>query len=232
MRSIASLAPPAATWLLFLAGLGLPEGRGQQLPAPVRDQDRRIEKRVESWQSLKRQNVVMQQTDYSCGAAALATVIRYYWGDPVTEADFLKTILTNLSPEELRERIKNGLSMTDLRRAAVAKGYLASIGRIGLKDLTELKAPVIVRIKEDQYDHFVVLRGLVNDRIFLADPTRGNIRVPICKFSEQWEDRAILVVAKPGAKLPENSPLLVRQHSPVQPELQTARRALVLRPAR
>jgi len=232
MRSTAYLALPAATWLLLTAGLSLREAVAQPLPAPVRDQQRRIEKRVESWQSLQQKHVVMQQTDYSCGAAALATVIRYYWGDPVSEADFLNAILANLSRKEMQDRIKHGLSMTDLRHAAMSKGYLGSIGKIGIKELTQLKAPVIVRIKKDEYEHFVVLRGLVNDRIFLADPIRGNLRLSLCEFLQQWTDWTVLVVAKPGAKLPEDSPLLVRPHSPVQPELQVARRALVLRPAK
>ena len=37
-------------------------------------------------------NIVMQKTDYSCGAAALATICKYYWGDNVDEDLFLRSL--------------------------------------------------------------------------------------------------------------------------------------------
>ena len=90
--------------------------------APVRDQERVFEQHVTSWVTLRRKNVVMQQRDYSCGAASLATLLRYHWGDPVTETQCLITITKMLTLEEMKERIKNGLSLTDLRRLAVELG--------------------------------------------------------------------------------------------------------------
>jgi predicted double-glycine peptidase len=176
--------------------------------APVfRNPEHTVEVEVYSWKYLKQEHVVMQQRDYSCGSAAVATLVRYYWGDNVTEDDFLLPIINKLSPKELEDRQKNGLSITDLRLAAVNKGYQASIGRITMDKLVELKVPVVVRIKLNDQGHFVVFKGIVEDRIFLADPIRGNVRVSIDKFSQQWTDGAILVIAKPGAKLPENAPL-------------------------
>ena len=46
----------------------------------------------------------MQTRDYSCGAAALATILRYYWGDRVGEDDVLLVLLKTLSPEETKDR--------------------------------------------------------------------------------------------------------------------------------
>jgi predicted double-glycine peptidase len=228
MRRIVCALLGVGIWSATVGCLDLSQARGQKLGPPIRDPGRHIQKRVQSWQSLKYKNIVAQQTDYSCGAAALATLVRYYWGDQVTEADFLEAILASLTPEQLKDRIENGLSMTDLRKAAVKKGYVASMGRRSLAEITELRVPVIVRIVKNEYKHFVVLRGLANNRIYLADPMRGNLRISFCEFSQQWPDRTILVVAKPGASLPEYAPLLVRQPAWVQPELQAARRALAL----
>ncbi|MGA2031632.1 MAG: cysteine peptidase family C39 domain-containing protein [Thermoguttaceae bacterium] len=189
-----------------------------------------MQKRVMSLQALAQQNVVMQQRDYSCGAAALATLIRYYWGENVGEIDLLKAIVATLTPEQLQDRVKNGLSMTDLRKAAVAQGYMASVGRLTLEKLIAVRVPVIVCIKPGKQEHFVVLRGTLGDRVFLADPIRGNIRIALCEFGQQWVDQAVLVVAKPGTDLPAHSPLRIEPHWPVQPELQVARRALALQP--
>lgn len=182
-----------------------------QTGAPVRDPEHRFEKRVWTWEAQKRQHVVMQKQDFSCGAAALATVCRFYWGDPVGEDYFLTTIVGMLSAEELVDRIKNGLTMTDLRLAAVKRGYVATIGRLSYEELTESKVPLVVGITVREYDHFVVYRGSDDYFVYLADPIRGNIRLPAWEFVEQWQKNAVLVVAKPGQGVRAHSPLTVTE---------------------
>jgi predicted double-glycine peptidase len=178
--------------------------------APIRDPDRLFRKYVCSYQELARRQVVMQQRDFSCGAAALATVIRYYWGDPVTEDQFLKLMEQILTPEDIQERIRNGLALTDLRNLANKAGYQASIGRVEFNELTEAKVPVIVGIIVDEYDHFVVFRGAAGGWVYLADPSRGQIRIPVGTFRRQWQQQAILVVAKPGEKVKERNPMGIK----------------------
>ena len=68
-----------------LAALASPAWAVENMRAPLRDPDHIFSERVWSWQELKRRNVVMQKYDYSCGAAALATVLQYYWNDSVTK---------------------------------------------------------------------------------------------------------------------------------------------------
>jgi predicted double-glycine peptidase len=201
----------------------------------TRDPQRFIQKEMTSWKALREQNIVMQKYDYSCGAASLATVCRYFWNDNVTEKDFLEAVLQTLSAEELKDRMENGLSLTDLRKAAVKKGYVASSGKRSLQQLRQAKVPVIVRISKNDYDHFVVFRGIIEDRVFLADPVRGNIRVSIPVFLSEWNngnatDGVIFVVAKPYTKPPESSPLLVRDCLPtrLRHELQAPQRSLFL----
>ncbi|MFZ5829309.1 MAG: C39 family peptidase [Planctomycetota bacterium] len=225
-------AQPLVLLLLLATPLAAFAAEPSKLAPPIRDPNRFIDIDVWSWQALKQRNVVMQQYDYSCGAAVLATVIRYYWGDPATETQFLDAIARLLTPAEMKDRIENGLSMTDLRRAAVEEGYLATMGRRSMRELLELEVPVILRIKVRDHEHFVVYRGALNDRIFLADPIRGNLRVSVADFCQQWTDGVVLVVAKQGVDLPKNSPLMVRPHSPVQPELHNVRRILTLPPQR
>lgn len=222
--------------LLLLAGQ-TPQALAQRQRPVVRDPQRVISVSPRSWKDIRNQNIVMQQYDYSCGAAVLATVVKYYWGDPATERQFLEGILEMLNEEELKDRVQNGLSMTDLRRVAVKEGYLASIGKRDFADLFDLKVPVIIRIVQGEFEHFVVFRGIADDRVFLADPIRGNLRMSATKFLEQWnegsmEDGVILVVAKRGAKPREHSPLLLHHDPcmPVRPELQAARRGLYLQP--
>ena len=153
----------------------------------------------------------MQGADYSCGAAALATVLRYFWQDNVSETKILDTIMDFLTKAEIKDRMDNGLSIDDLRRAAVELNYLAEVGTITFAELTQSKVPLLVAINANGYDHFVVVRGVFGNNVYLADPMRGNIRVRTNVFASQWTKNAVLVVLKPNVKPPAISPLTVRQ---------------------
>lgn len=178
--------------------------------APIRDGKHIFSKHVRDWQSLKRRNIVMQRRDYSCGAAALATVARYYWGDNLGEEYFLRILDKILTVEEAEERVENGLAMTDMRRAAVKAGYTAVVGKVSFDKLAESKVPLIVGITVNEYDHFVVYRGTDGVHVYLADPIRGNLRIRSEEFLKQWQKNAVLAIAKPGHKVKKYSPLSLR----------------------
>ncbi len=116
-----------------------------------------------------------------------------------------------LTPEEMKERIQNGLALTDLRRVAVRVGYLATIGRLDFEKLRQSKIPLIVGIVVDDFDHFVVYRGTDGYYGYLADPARGNVRTPIPEFLKQWQKNLALVVITRGEGPKEKtSPLVVQ----------------------
>jgi len=178
---------------------------------PIRDGERTFAKPVYNWLELKRQNIVMQRRDYSCGAATLATLARYYWGDAVDEEYFLDGLDDLLTEEEIEDRIENGLAMSDLRRVAVKKGYQAVVGKLTFEKLMESRVPVIVGISLGDFDHFVVYRGTDGEWVYLADPIRGNVRLPIGDFLKQWQEQAVLAIKKPKEKVKDVSPLAVRE---------------------
>jgi uncharacterized protein len=186
--------------------------RPLDLRSPVRDADHILFKQNWSWQEMRTRNIVMQRLDYSCGAAAMATVMRYGLGDDINEMAVLKALDQVLTQEELKERIKNGLTMSDLRRVAVKMGYAADVGKVKISDLSTSKVPLLVGIIDDGYDHFVVVRGVKCGWIFLADPMRGNIRYPVHVFQAKWQKNAVLVVLKPNQKPPEVTALTVRSN--------------------
>jgi len=203
----------AGLMLLAAATAGVSTGGADDYPehrSPVRDGDRTFRKHVWSWKELQEQNIVMQKRDFSCGAAALATVLQYYWGDHVTELQILKKFDDLFTPAEVRERIKNGLTITDLRRVAVKMGYQASIGTLRYEQLQESKVPLVVGITVGEFKHFVVYRGTDGYYVYLADPARGNIRIPASEFVKQWQKNAVLVVAKPRQEPKPSSSLSVR----------------------
>jgi predicted double-glycine peptidase len=177
---------------------------------PVRDSDHTFQLRARDYVAIKQHHIVMQRRDYSCGAACLATVAKYYWGDDVTEDMVLRVLDELLTTAEVKDRIKNGLAMSDLRRAAVRLGYQATVGKTTFAKLTESRVPVIVGISPEGHDHFVVYRGCCGDWVYMADPIRGNVRMTVPAFTKQWQKNALLAIHKPGHKIHKVSPLGVR----------------------
>ena len=203
----------ALRWLLTLSIRGTASAAHAQR-APVRDDKHITRQYVWSWKELKTRNIVMQKRDFSCGAAALATVMRYYWNDTsenATEDKLIEYLGQVLTAADIRDRIENGLTMTDLEKIANKAGYDAAMVKGTFSDLAGAESPVIVGLTIGEYKHFVVVRGVYGPWVYLADPIRGNLRVRASTFVQQWQEGAMLAIAPEGATdLPETSRLAVR----------------------
>lgn len=180
-----------------------------QTRAVIRESPRTFQAFPKNSRQLRTENLVLQQRDFSCGAAALATITTYYWGDSVSESQILASIIQTLTREELEERIENGLSLTDLKRLSERAGYTTLLGRLPLEKLKESKLPLLVGITVNDFNHFVVVRGADDRYVYLADPAIGRTRTPIEVFAKQWQQNAVLAIVKPGQKLPQTSSLMV-----------------------
>ncbi|MGZ8223741.1 MAG: C39 family peptidase [Methylobacter sp.] len=131
---------------------------------------------VKSLIEMRRENVVMQQWDLSCGAAALTTLLNYQHSDFVTEKDVAKALMSR--PEYIKfpglVTIRQGFSLLDLKRYVDARGYKGiGYGKLTFDDLLK-KAPIIVPVNLFGYNHFVIFRGKQGNRVLLADPAWGN----------------------------------------------------------
>ena len=187
----------------------------------------RINARVKSMKALRDEYVVRQRYDYSCGAAALATLLRYGFGNPVTEQDVLKQLFDLLTNQEKITSRKEGFSLRDLQRVALARSFKAEGFRMKPEDLDKISGPVLVYIEPRGYKHFAVLRGVRGGRVYLADPARGNIRMPLYAFVETWrraDGRGIVFVVEPGAGAPVAASRLALTATRLsQPEIITVR---------
>ena len=194
-------------------------GTGTRLSVPLR-----------SLQELRDAHVVRQAYDYSCGAAALATLLTYGLADAVTERDILGAVLGALAQDEQAVRKKEGLSLLDLQRVAQARGHKAQGFRLAPEYLPQLQGPVIVFIRPRGYEHFAVLKGVRDDRVYLADSSLGNVRMAVTKFLDMWLDEKgqgiIFAVERPDGTWMENSPLKPPMQGWPQPEMLTARQLL------
>jgi uncharacterized protein len=170
---------------------------------------------------------MIQKWDLSCGAAALGTLLRYQFDEPVSEREIARALMNRAEyirhPELLY--FQEGFSLLDLKRfvqtyrakqvvwtlrgkrnpirtqvaslrlttsrtaspriVSVYKGE--GLGRLDLSDLIE-RAPIMVPINALGYNHFVVVRGVVGNRVLVADPAWGNRTMTTEKFQRIWLD--------------------------------------------
>lgn len=133
-------------------------------------------------------NVVLQQWELSCAAAALATILRYQHGIPATERTVALGLINRkeyLSNPDLL-RIRQGFSLLDLKRYVDNLGYEGlGLGQLTFSDLID-HAPIIVPVNLSGYPHFVVFRGATSNSVLIADPAFGNVTMPVDKFVNGW----------------------------------------------
>jgi uncharacterized protein len=190
-------------WLLFklviitaLALLMVSTAAGGETIPP------RGSKPVLSLQEMRSVGVVRQKWDISCGAAALATLMAYQHGDPVPEVEVAKGMLRKTDP--LRVKVRQGFSLLDLKRFVDDRGYEGSgYTELTLTDLVDM-APLIVPIEVTRYPHFVIFRGIENDRVVLADPAFGNRTIRIPAFLKLWTNTIGFVVERRDGRSPPN----------------------------
>jgi len=156
----------------------------------------RSNSRIKTWKEMKEQNVVMQRFDFSCGIGSLATLMKYYFQDNVTEDVLIKEFFDFLPKDTKVDRQENGLSLLDLKRISEHRGYKAYGVTLKLSSLYKIDRPILIYLETDEFKHFSVFRGIWEDRIFLADPSWGNIKVSMDRFLKEWKGKMALVLDK------------------------------------
>ncbi len=140
---------------------------------------------------LRYKNVVRQAHDISCGAAAMATLLKYYYAEDITEREAIEAMLALGDRDKIQ---KEGFSLLEMKWFAEKKGYVAAGYRIqDVNNLGKLKVPAITVVKVRGYAHFVVIKGVANGQVFIADPAFGNRSRPLEGFEREW-NKVILVV--------------------------------------
>jgi predicted double-glycine peptidase len=180
-------------------------------------------KTVRSLLEIRQENVVVQQWDISCGAAALATILTYQHGDPVPEKKIAEAMLRRTDP--LRVKVRGGFSLLDLKRFVESRGYIGDgYTQLTVEDLLKF-GPTIVPVNLDGYNHFVVFRGVLGDRVLLADPAFGNRSVPLKRFQESWFQNIGFTVTRRDEASPPNR-LMLQEYDFLSPTDMAMRAAL------
>ena len=137
-------------------------------------------------------HIVKQQFDYSCGSAALATLLNYYLGEKLTERQVIEGLVEYGDKKQI-ERLR-AFSLLDMKRFVEKLGYKGNGYKADIEDLKTLGKPCIVPVEIFGYSHFCIFRGIVQDHVFLADPYMGNVSFPVTQFRGMWQRNIAFVV--------------------------------------
>lgn len=166
---------------------------------------------VNSLLEMRHDRVVIQEWDISCGAAALATILTYQYGDAIPERDIARALMARNEYVENPDlvRARNGFSLLDLKGFVDERGYRGiGYGSLDFQDLLDM-APILVPVDLGGYPHFVVFRGALGNRVLLADPAFGNRTMLAPKFEAAWLEypefgRVGFVVTPADGEVPAN----------------------------
>ncbi len=155
---------------------------------------------VISVREAKFKSVIQQQFDYSCGSAALATLLSFHYNKPTTEAQAFEKMFEVGDQDAIRE---SGFSLLDMKNYLDTIGMRADGFRISLDDLDDAGIPAIALIDTGGYKHFVVIKGLDGGDVLVGDPAFGSKVYVRADFEALWE--GIIFVVRDETKIAQSN---------------------------
>jgi predicted double-glycine peptidase len=147
--------------------------------------------RVVSVKEARFTTTVRQQFDFSCGSAAVATLLTHHYGVPVTEREVFAQMFERGDQAKIR---KHGFSMLDMKRYLESRGFQADGFDQPIERLEQENLPAIVLLSERGYRHFVVVKGIARGRVLVGDPAMGTRSISFDRFSHLWVNHLLFVV--------------------------------------
>lgn len=140
--------------------------------------------------------VVRQQYDFSCGSAALATLLTHHYADPQAET----AVFVGMWQEGDRAQIRQqGFSLLDMKRYLRQRGMDGNGYRVTLDQIKKTGLPGIAMIETKGYRHFIAVKGVYGQEVLVGDPAFGIKTMPVADFTKAWNG-IYFVVEREGAK--------------------------------
>ena len=176
---------------------------------------------VISWAEIPFRTVIRQQFDFSCGSAAVATMLSYNYGYRTAEQPVFAEMWRVGDQPIIR---KQGFSMLDIKRYLDRIGYKAEGFRLTIAKLKAVDQPGIIILNLNGYKHFVVIKGVTGDKVVVGDPMLGLMKYTFADLAARWNGIFLTIVAKP-----DHRPVLFNTAGDITPWAGTALSAGVAR---
>lgn len=139
---------------------------------------------VVSLREARFQTVIRQQYDFSCGAAAVATLLTYHYDRPIDEAPVFQSMYAAGDQQAIQ---RSGFSLFDMKAFLASLGLRADGFQMSLDQLAKLRVPAIALVDTQGYRHFVVIKGIRGDEVLVGDPVLGTRIYDRAEFETMWE---------------------------------------------
>lgn len=134
--------------------------------------------KVFPFSNLKLKGTVLQRYEESCGAAALATIMKLY-GKTISEQE----IVDKASKTDM-------LSFAEMANISKDVGFKASGYKISTDTFEQLTVPVIARVdNRENYAHFVVVVNHNGNFVSIFDPSFGYYIQSKKEFFQWWNEK-------------------------------------------
>lgn len=155
-----------------------------------------------------------QQYDFSCGSAAVATLLTHQYGYPVSEQKVFEAMYARGDRQKIQ---REGFSLLDIKLFLAASGFQADGFQLPLEKLESARLPAIVLIADRGFHHFVVIKGMRDGRVLLGDPSAGTRAISRPAFEAMWVNRLLFVIhnQQQRAKFNETADWRVAPRSPL-----------------
>ena len=139
---------------------------------------------VPSFADRKFETVTRQQFDFSCGSAALSTILTHHYGMSISETDAFKAMWEVGDQARIQEL---GFSLLEMKSYLETMDLLADGFKLTLDRIHEIGVPGIALIDVSGYKHFVVIKGMTEKTVLVGDPSKGVYSLPRKEFEKHWD---------------------------------------------
>lgn len=146
---------------------------------------------VTSIKELRYRKTIRQKYDFSCGSAALSTLLTYHYSYPVTEQGVFEEMWMHGDRSRIQ---REGFSLLDMKMFLKNHGFQANGYQVPLAKLAQARIPAIVLLRENGYSHFVVVKGIRDNRILIGDPAGGTKAMTLSHFESIWINQIVFII--------------------------------------
>lgn len=159
-----------------------------------------------TYREMRYAGVVGQTSEYSCGPAAVATLLSCFYGLDVSESEVLQRAeeYDGAAGRELGSGISAyALKRTLMDHGILTRGLIVSLDAL-VKHFEQRGLPLILHLTRPQ-KHYLVAVGIIGKHVVLADPSWGRRLLCVSELETELGFDGVVVAPMPPSALAERA---------------------------